>query len=86
MVDYMNEEQYRKALRYRMQETIENLAVLWHVPDEQVDSELINTSCDWLERMLGELHYFNKKIVHASEGPPEPGFVPEQAGKGADLR
>ncbi len=78
MIDYMNQEQYRKACRYRMQETLENLMGAWQVPDEKVDGELITTSLQWLERMVGELHYFNEKIANASSGPPKPGFVPEK--------
>ncbi|NLW16318.1 MAG: hypothetical protein GX033_01445 [Firmicutes bacterium] len=78
MTDYMNQEQYRKACRYRMQETLENLMGAWQVPDEKVDGELITTSLQWLERMVGELHYFNEKIANASSGPPKPGFVPEK--------
>lgn len=78
MTDYMNDEQYRKACRYRMQETLENLVGVWQIPDEQVDSQLIATSLEWLERMVGELRYFEEKIEQASSGPPQPGFVPEK--------
>ncbi len=78
MTDYMNDEQYRKACRYRMQETIENLAGVWHIPDEQVTPELMTTSLDWLERMVEELKYFRERVQHASDGPPKPGFVPEK--------
>ena len=78
MTDYMNDEQYRKACRYRMQETLENLMGAWQISEEQIDSQLISTSLEWLERMVGELRYFDDKIAHASSGPPQPGFVPEK--------
>ncbi len=79
MTDYMNLEQYRKACRYRVQETLENLMGAWQVPDEEIDGQLIATSVEWLERTLEELHYFAEKIKHASSGPPKPGFVPEKS-------
>ncbi len=78
VTDYMNDEQYRKACRYRVQETLENLIGAWQVPDEQVSRELIATSLDWLDRMVEELRYFEDKIGHASSDPPKPGFVPEK--------
>lgn len=74
MTDHMNDEQYRKACRYRMQETIENLAGVWHVPDEQVTPELMTMSLDWLERMVDELKYFRERVQHASNGSPGTGF------------
>lgn len=79
MTDYMNDEQYRKACRYRVQETLESLAGAWTVPDELIGSELIENSIRWLERTLEELHYFQDKIAHAADGPPRPGFTPERA-------
>lgn len=63
MTDYMNDEQYRKACRYRMQETLENLAEVWQVPDAEISGELIATSLNWLETMAGELRYFDEKIA-----------------------
>lgn len=74
----MNDSQYRKACRYRVQETLENLAGVWQVSEEHVDDELIAITLDWLGRMAEELHYFDAKIATASSGPPEPGFTPEK--------
>jgi hypothetical protein len=79
MPDYMNDEQYRKACRYRVQETLEALAGAWTVSDGEIDSELINNSILRLTRTLDDLHYFREKIAHASDDPPRPGFVPEKA-------
>lgn len=62
MTDPMNNEQYRKACRYRVQETLENLAGLWHVPDERITPELLAESLDRLERTVDELRYFREKI------------------------
>ncbi len=78
MTDYMNDEQYRKACRYRVQETLEGLAGAWTVADEQIDGRLIDNSILWLQRTLDELYYFRQKIAHASDRPPEPGFVNER--------
>lgn len=58
----VNNEQYRKACRYRMQETLENLMGVWQVPDEQVDGRLIGNSLEWVERMSADLRYFQEKI------------------------
>ena len=82
MTDYMNEEKYSKACRYRMQETIENLMAAWQVADEEITPDLLATSEHWLERMVEELRYFRQKLETASDGPPQPGFIPEKA----DLR
>lgn len=79
MSDYMNDEQYRKACRYRVQETLENLAGAWTVPDEAINSQLIDDSVFWMQRTLEELSYFREKIEHASDGAPQPGFVSEKA-------
>ncbi len=78
MTDYMNDEQYRKACRYRVQETLEGLAVAWTVPDEQIGDQLIDSSVIWLQRTLDELRYFQQKIANAHDGSPKPGFVDER--------
>lgn len=78
MTDYMNDEQYRKACRYRVQETLEGLAAAWTVPDEQIGDQLIDNSVLWLQRTLDELRYFREKIATAKDGPPKPGFVDER--------
>jgi hypothetical protein len=78
MTDYMNDQQYRKACRYRVQETLEGLAGAWTVPDQQIDNQLIDNSILWLQRTLDELHYFREKIAHASDGEPKPGFIDER--------
>lgn len=75
----MNDEQYRKACRYRVQETLEDLAGAWVVPDEKIGSELIDNSVIWLQRTLDELRYFRGKIANAQDGPPLPGFVDERS-------
>lgn len=76
MADHMNKEQYRKACRYRMQETVEGLAGVWKVDDEEVDEEMIGESLDWLERTVEELKYFREKITTTEDGPPKPGALP----------
>ncbi len=76
MTDHMNNEQYRKACRYRVQETLENLAGIWHVTDEQITPELLSESLDWLERTVDELKYFREKIATTEDGPTKPGALP----------
>lgn len=76
MTDHMNNEQYRKACRYRMQETLENLAGIWHIPDEEISTDLLSESLDWLERTVNELKYFREKIETTEDGPPKPGALP----------
>ncbi|MGE5654831.1 MAG: hypothetical protein ACM3ZQ_11340 [Bacillota bacterium] len=73
MTDHMNNEQYRKACRYRVQETLENLAGIWHVPDERITPELLSESLDWLQRTVDELKYFREKIETTEDGQPKPG-------------
>lgn len=62
MTDLMTEEQYKKACRYRMRETLENLSKLWETSEELVDQDMINKSLDMLYNSLDELQYFKEKI------------------------
>lgn len=71
MTDLMTEKQYKKACRYRMRETLENLANLWETSEELVDQDMINKSLDMLYNSVDELKYFREKIVKADKRPEE---------------
>lgn len=72
MSHLMNHTQYKKACRYRMRETLENLESLWNNPEALLDNDMIDKSLDMLNNALDELKYFREKLDTTEDGQDSP--------------